>query len=380
MKNVASWLLQEIVNNPDRQLATIRQLAPGEGVFRVGDPGDYLAVLLVGTIDIRKGETVISVVEPGSMFGEMGIIDGQPRVANAIAASHSRVAEVREGQCISPTQPVNQNCTSNLNSRMHMETKAAKTLVCAATNSDSPWRFLLPAALVWCLGFGPSAHAADKIVLSTGVLAPYTTPDRKGFLDQIVAATFREVGLAAELQIYPTATERALLNANAGIDDGTALRIGGLEQLYPNLIRVPETLIVNDFVAYSTTLQFATDNWKSIEPYVVSYIIGWKVFEKNVPHAKEITLVRDADQLFGLIGNGRADLALYERWQGLERARALGIKVHALEPPLARTDMFIYLHKKHEALVPRVAQALARLKKNGSYQRIHDATLTPLTR
>jgi polar amino acid transport system substrate-binding protein len=237
---------------------------------------------------------------------------------------------------------------------------------------------LFLAALIGCLSCASGADAAGKIVLNTGVLAPYSTPHRQGFLDQIVAAIFREVGLDAELQVFPTATERSLLNANAGIDDGMALRIAGLETQYPNLIRVPEVLIVNDFVAYTTKLHFATDNWKSIEPYVVSYIIGWKVFEKNVPHAKEITLVRDADQLFGLIGNGRADLALYERWQGLERTRALGIKAYALEPPLAKSEMFLYLNKKHEALVPRVSQALARLKKNGTYQRIYDATLTPL--
>lgn len=42
--------------------------------------------------------------------------------------------------------------------------------------------------------------------------------------------------------------------------------------------------------------------------------------------------------------------------------------------------MFIYLHKKHEALVLRVAQALARLKANGTYKRIFDATLTSIAK
>jgi len=151
-----------------------------------------------------------------------------------------------------------------------------------------------------------------------------------------------------------------------------------LEKQYPNLIRVPEPLIVNDFVAYSSRLRFATHDWRSLEPYVVSYIIGWKVFENNVRLAREVTLVRDADQLFGLLGNGRADLVLYERWQGMERIRALGLKAQALEPPLAKTDMFIYLHKKHADLVPKISQALVKLKKNGTYQRIFDATLTSL--
>lgn len=252
-------------------------------------------------------------------------------------------------------------CTLSTQSHLIREIKCVITLLC-------------------CLGLGGMAQAGDKLVLTTGVLAPYTTPDHKGFLDQIIVAVFREAGLDAELQVFSAATARTLLNANAGIDDGEAMRIAGLEKQYPNLIRVPETLISNDFVAYATHTNVPTTDWKSIEPYVVSYIIGWKIFENNVRNAKEVTQVRDADQLFGLLANGRTDLALYERWQGLQRVRDLGLKAQALEPPLARTDMFIYLHKKHEALVPRVAQALARLKANGTYKRIFDATLTALTK
>lgn len=220
-------------------------------------------------------------------------------------------------------------------------------------------------------------RAADKIVLSSGVLEPYTTPDRRGFLDQLIKAVFHEIGLEGELLIYPTATERGMLNANEGVDDGLAMRVAGLEKQYPNLIRVPEEVAVNDFVAITAGPRFVADGWDALKPYVVSYIIGWKVFEYNVPQGKEITLVRDADQLFGLLARGRADVALYERWQGLAKTRAMGIKVQVLEPPLVRTKMYMYLHKKHADLVPRVAAALAKLKRDGTYQHIYDGTLQP---
>jgi polar amino acid transport system substrate-binding protein len=221
------------------------------------------------------------------------------------------------------------------------------------------------------------ACAAEKIVLSAGVLEPYTTPDRKGFLDQLIVAVFREIGMEAEVLIYPTATERGMLNANEGVEDGLAMRVAGLEKQYPNLIRVPEEVVVNDFVATTTGPRFTTDNWESLSPYVVTYIIGWKVFEQNVPKGKEITLVRDVDQLFGLLKTGRADVALYERWQGLAKSRTMGLKLLVLEPPLVRTKMYMYLHKKHAALVPQVAAALLKLKQNGTYQRIFDNTLKP---
>jgi len=255
------------------------------------------------------------------------------------------------------------------------------SLTCPAGGAIAALRFLarracaLGGALL--LSLVSAAQAADKIVLSSGVLAPYTSPERTGFLDLLLAAVFRELGLEAELLIYPTATERGMLNANEGVDDGLAMRVAGLEKQYPNLIRAPEEVATNDFVAYTMGPRFATDGWDSLKPYVVSYIIGWKVFEYNVPQGKELTLVRDADQLFGLLASGRADVALYERWQGLAKSRAMGLRVQVLEPPLVRTRMYMYLHKKHAALVPQVAAALAKLKKDGTYQRIFDNTLKP---
>ncbi len=98
MKNLTGWLLQELLSDRHREHSCIRAYTPGAAIFRVGDPGDYLAVLISGTVEIRKGEKIISVVEPGSMFGEMGIIDHQPRMADAVAKTNCKIAEVREGQ------------------------------------------------------------------------------------------------------------------------------------------------------------------------------------------------------------------------------------------------------------------------------------------
>lgn len=100
MKNVSGWLMQKLLSNDGQHHATILEFAPGQSIFRVGDPGDYLAVVLSGSVEIRKGESVVFVVEHGGMFGEMGLIDGLPRSADANARSHCRVAQVREGQFI----------------------------------------------------------------------------------------------------------------------------------------------------------------------------------------------------------------------------------------------------------------------------------------
>lgn len=245
---------------------------------------------------------------------------------------------------------------------------------------NRPFRFLSAArrlALALLVAGSATAMAAEPLVISTGVGPPFTTGRRDGFLDLLLAEAFRRAGASAEMLVHESA-ERALMNANNGIDDGNAPRIAGLEAQYPNLMRIPEKLFDNDFVALSLKHRFATPDWNSLAPYHVGYLIGWKIFENNLAGRTEVTKVRDAGQLMSLLRQERADVILYERWQGLWRARELGLPIATMEPPLARQEMYCYLNRKHAALVPRVAAALAAMKRDGSYQRIFDATLTPL--
>lgn len=78
----------------DVQLVTtsspFRKFSAGESIFREGDEGDGLYVLLEGevTISARSGpdrEHILSRMEPGDYFGEMAIFDGGTRSASATA-------------------------------------------------------------------------------------------------------------------------------------------------------------------------------------------------------------------------------------------------------------------------------------------------------
>lgn len=100
MMKLETWLLHELLNN-EIYRPSLKEYGAGEAIFRIGDTGDFLAVLLRGSVDIRKADRVLSIVEPGSVFGEMGLIDGLPRNADAIATTHCRIAQIREGQFMS---------------------------------------------------------------------------------------------------------------------------------------------------------------------------------------------------------------------------------------------------------------------------------------
>lgn len=71
-------------------LSQERSLAPGEIIFREGDEGDALYVVLDGRVMISKqiagaGDEALEFVERGGYFGEMALIDNEPRSADVKA-------------------------------------------------------------------------------------------------------------------------------------------------------------------------------------------------------------------------------------------------------------------------------------------------------
>lgn len=198
---------------------------------------------------------------------------------------------------------------------------------------------------------------------------PFTTADGRGFLDAVAGEAFRRAGVRLRLVKLPA--ERALINANAGIEDGDMSRIAGLEARYPNLVRVPEKLIDWEFAAFGRDAALPA-HWETLRTHPVGHIRGWKIYEQQLAGAPHVVTAEDPAQLFRQLQLDRTEVALYERWQGLSRIQRQGLTdVHLLDPLLARREMYLYLHKRHAALVPRLAAALRAIKAEGLYDRLY---------
>jgi CRP/FNR family cyclic AMP-dependent transcriptional regulator len=77
-----------------RQDSDAVQLAPGDFLFREGDKGENMYVLLEGEIEILLGDFVLERVGQGALIGEMALIHESPRTATAVAKTPCRLAEI----------------------------------------------------------------------------------------------------------------------------------------------------------------------------------------------------------------------------------------------------------------------------------------------
>lgn len=82
--------------------STQKHIDKGGYLFFRGDPAEHFYLLLTGKIIIGLTSTdgrelIINVMHPGDFFGELGLLTGQPRSANALASQPSELIAVPRG-------------------------------------------------------------------------------------------------------------------------------------------------------------------------------------------------------------------------------------------------------------------------------------------
>jgi CRP/FNR family cyclic AMP-dependent transcriptional regulator len=78
-----------------------KSFEPGQVIFKEGEPGSELFIIIEGEVEIRKrtsastSKTLIT-FHKGDIFGEMALVEGKPRSATAIAAKPCRMLVMNE--------------------------------------------------------------------------------------------------------------------------------------------------------------------------------------------------------------------------------------------------------------------------------------------
>lgn len=107
--------------------ARLRSFKAGETIFNEGDRGDEMFVIQSGQVEIRRGNRVLETVPEKSIFGEMALIDDEPRSATVVAITAVTVVPVSEKQflfLVSETPFFALNVMRTLARRLRLANKA----------------------------------------------------------------------------------------------------------------------------------------------------------------------------------------------------------------------------------------------------------------
>jgi CRP/FNR family cyclic AMP-dependent transcriptional regulator len=84
----------------------IRNFAAGEIIFLKGSPGDCLMAVLTGNVRISVASAdgkalVLAILVPGEIFGEIALLDGKERNADATAMTECSLATLDRSEILS---------------------------------------------------------------------------------------------------------------------------------------------------------------------------------------------------------------------------------------------------------------------------------------
>ena len=73
------------------ELSRIVEAPVGTVITQIGEPGDSFFVIIDGMVEVRTPVGAGSQLQPGDFFGEMSLLDGEPRSATIVAATDLRL-------------------------------------------------------------------------------------------------------------------------------------------------------------------------------------------------------------------------------------------------------------------------------------------------
>jgi polar amino acid transport system substrate-binding protein len=225
---------------------------------------------------------------------------------------------------------------------------------------------LLPRALLGILGLSValligSAHGAElprKVVIA-GVQG---TTDAWA-ADVILREAYRRIGVDLEIRKVPAL--RAIELTKVGQLDGEVQRIDSFKNAYPTLLQVRPAINFLEASAFSGSVDFEPQGWESLRPYTVGVVRGIKFAVDNTSGMRRY-VASDYEPLFRMLDLGRLEIGVVPRINGLwHQAWMKSDRIREVKPPLARFELFHYLHKKHASWIPILAAELSAMQREG---------------
>ena len=216
-----------------------------------------------------------------------------------------------------------------------------------------------------------AAFATFLITASSGIAGDsltISTFDQKTAVIEVhklLGKAYRNLGIEMGVVKFPAS--RALVEANLGnATDGELIRISGLTKQFPNLIEVPVRIANFRISVFSKNTTFKVDGWPSLKPYEIAFMRGFKGMEKHADGLKVYRTV-SSEAALRMVHTDRTDIAVLPHLDGLILLQKLKMtgEVRYLLPPLEDVQLYHYLHKKHENLVPKITGELKKMEMNG---------------
>jgi len=209
------------------------------------------------------------------------------------------------------------------------------------------------------------AKPPDKVVLAgvRGTIDAWAA-------DVILREAYRRIGV--ELVIRKVPADLAVQLTSTGQLDGEVQRIDAFKNEYSTLIQIRPAINFLEAAVFSGSIDFEVKGWESLRSHSIGVVRGIR-FSMNNTAGMRRYVASDYEELFKMLDLGRLDVGVVPRINGLWQLAWMGSpRLRELQPPVARFDLFHYLHEKHRSWAPILAAELTAMQREGRLAAIRE--------
>lgn len=215
-------------------------------------------------------------------------------------------------------------------------------------------------ALLCCLA---APLQAQELHLS--IIAHHSINER---IWPLLEAAARRAGVSVVAR--PMSAERGVVQVVTGQIDGAAGRSLGVEQKYPELLRVAEPVYHYAPIAYSYKRVDMSAGWDALREHSICIRLGLQLTTARTKGMARQQLADEASML-RMLKEGGCEIAVMDRNDPVARAVMAGDPaLLQVGPPFEEMPLFVYLHKRHAALAERLGRALRDMRADGTMRRM----------
>lgn len=188
---------------------------------------------------------------------------------------------------------------------------------------------------------------------------PTDTPQSR-YVIELITLIYKDLGY--KIKIIDFNHQSALVAANEGELDGQLGRIDGVSKQYPALLKINHPMLSFNLLQLSYCQD--CDPFDAEAVVVQSgYLAPERFLQKN-GYKGNVIKIKSNSALLNLLIQNKVNTALvidFHIKTYKDQLDALGITAHTLDT----IELYHYLHKKHEHLIPLVIQSLKKAKEEG---------------
>ncbi len=218
--------------------------------------------------------------------------------------------------------------------------------------------------VLWFFASAAGAGAQEKLVFSTVELSPTTVA-----AVAVLKAAYGKLDIDIDVEF--TSGDRALLMSSTGAVDGEVLRIKSVGDAYPTLLRVDVPVTHLDSGAFVVRQRARDWTYEDLPVLRIGRLGGVVELKKRTQDYSGVWEGHSNQELFEMLLADRLDVVVTAIQDGQRTLDELGFTgIEVMEKSIESVNLYHYLHKKNERLVPGITVVLEEMLESGELETI----------